>query len=555
MPRHPGNLFSNMSLQTGQVLHNRYRIVRLLARGGFGAVYRAWDLRLNGPVALKENFSTSPDAQKQFEQEAHILFNLRHPNLPRVIDHFNVPGTGQYLVMDYIEGEDLQTTLDKTRGPLPAAQVLHWIEQICDALTYMHNQAPSVIHRDVKPANIKITPEGRAILVDFGIAKMETPTSRTTVGARAVTLGYSPPEQYGHGHTNPRSDVYALGATTYTLLTGRVPPESVYILNGSMPAPPLVHTLNAHINPSVGHAIAKAMEVTQARRFDSAAAFKAGLHNSSMMSGNWRLWSIGISAVLIFLLCVGFTGWAGWQIFAPTPTFVLSPSSTLGPTSSPTSPPTFTPVASLTPAIVSPTPSLTLTLPPTLIPTPFFFENFSTPEGIWRNDASSSGYENGQLFIFISEGHHFAYELLDGHSYRNATIEVDASMTTTTPGGFGMVVRFRDLTEFYLIRLDSSQFKLEIVEYTYQASETTSPWTALSTVSFVRDEVIKGVGETNHLKVTMQDTEILVWVNGEYVGKMENVHNMEGMIGLYNCTCGGDGTANAYFDNLTITTP
>jgi len=202
-----------MNLVPGQLLNSRYRIVKLLGQGGFGAVYRAWDTNLHGPVAVKENFDPSPASQNQFAREASMLFLLRHNNLPRVIDHFNIPGQGQYLVMDFIEGEDLQAMLDQTGGPLDEATVLPWIEQVCDALEYMHSQNPPVIHRDIKPANIKITPQGQAILVDFGIAKTFDPNLATTQGARAVTPGFSPNEQYGQGRTDARTDVYALGAT------------------------------------------------------------------------------------------------------------------------------------------------------------------------------------------------------------------------------------------------------------------------------------------------------------------------------------------------------
>jgi serine/threonine-protein kinase len=216
-----------MPLEPGQVLNNRYRIAKLLGQGGFGAVYRAWDLNLERACALKENLEISEEAQRQFKREALILSGLSHPNLPRVIDHFIIPGQGQYLVMDYVEGEDLQEMLESTGRPLPEAQALSWISQVCDALVYLHSQNPPVIHRDIKPANIKITPQGQAMLVDFGIAKMYDAHLQTTLGARAVTAGYSPPEQYGSGMTDPRSDIYALGATLYHLLTGQQPPESI----------------------------------------------------------------------------------------------------------------------------------------------------------------------------------------------------------------------------------------------------------------------------------------------------------------------------------------
>ena len=209
-----------MPLAIGQVLQNRYRIDALLGQGGMGAVYRATDLHLGGVVAVKENLEVSPDAQRQFVREAGLLYQLRHPCLPRVSDYFLVPGLGQYLVMDYIAGEDLDQIL--ARGVrIPEQQAVAWIGQVLDALHFLHDQ--NVIHRDVKPANVKITPQGHVYLVDFGLAKVYDPHARTTTGARGVTPGYAPPEQYGAGRTDARTDVYSAGATLYALLTGQQP--------------------------------------------------------------------------------------------------------------------------------------------------------------------------------------------------------------------------------------------------------------------------------------------------------------------------------------------
>lgn len=241
------------NLSTGYVLNNRYRIVKRIGGGGFGDIYRTWDLNLGRACAVKENLETSQAAQQQFEQEAMFLAQLSHPNLPRVTDHFTIPGQGQYLVMDFIEGQDLQEQLDQI-GVLQVDQVLEWIDQVCSALEYLHSQSPPIIHRDIKPANIKITPQGKAMLVDFGIAKVYDASAKTTVGARAVTPGYSPPEQYGQGRTDVRTDIYALGATLYTLLTGQEPPESVMISAGQVPLTP-VRTLNPSVTPVVETAI------------------------------------------------------------------------------------------------------------------------------------------------------------------------------------------------------------------------------------------------------------------------------------------------------------
>ncbi len=264
-----------MTLSAGQILNNRYRIVELLGQGGFGAVYQAWDSNLDAPVAIKECLEISPKAQRQFKIEAQLLFKLHHANLPRVHDHFIIPGEGQYLVMDFVEGQDLGVML--LNGPLPEARVLPWIIQVCDALCYLHAQNPPVIHRDIKPGNIRITPEGKAMLVDFGLSKVYDPTLATSVGARGFTPGYSPPEQYGKGGTDVRSDLYALGATLYHLLTGQVPPDSVDIMSRVAKPPPPVVDIKKTITDAVSAAIVKAMALDREDRWESVRAFKQAI--------------------------------------------------------------------------------------------------------------------------------------------------------------------------------------------------------------------------------------------------------------------------------------
>ena len=293
-----------MLLSVGQVVQNRYRIAALLGQGGMGNVYRAWDLNLKIPVALKINLESSAESQQQFQEEAQLLARLTHPNLPRVTDYFTIPGSGEYLVMDYVEGEDLETLLEtRNSGQATSSnpnnpatfqqnstlviQALPWMIQVCEALNYLHGQNPPVIHRDIKPANIKITPEGRAVLVDFGIAKRYDPALSTFSGARAVTPGYSPPEQYGGASTDARSDIYALGATIYHLLTGRQPPESVQRVAGNAPVlnP---RQLNPAISPVLEQIILKAMAVSMDRRYQSALEMKTALESAVSSPITWQ---------------------------------------------------------------------------------------------------------------------------------------------------------------------------------------------------------------------------------------------------------------------------
>ena len=251
-------------LLTGVVLQGRYRITQLLGKGGMGAVYQAQDLRLGGrPVAVKENFDASAEAQAQFQLEANMLANLNHSNLPRVMDHFIESSGKQYLVMDFVEGEDLEQMLAR-QGCLTESQALLWFGQVCEAVECMHSQSPPIIHRDIKPANVIVTQAGKAMLVDLGIAKVYQYGKKTAVAARAVTPGFSPPEQYGGARTDARSDIYALGATLYCIVTGQVPPEAMDRLSGARLTPP--RQLNSTVSPTTEGAILWAMELNPTSR-------------------------------------------------------------------------------------------------------------------------------------------------------------------------------------------------------------------------------------------------------------------------------------------------
>ena len=158
-------------MERGTILHHRYRIVEILGQGGMGSVYRAVDENLGVPVAVKENLFTSDEYARQFKLEAVILAGLRHPNLPRVSDHFVVGETGQYLVMDFIEGEDLRQRMERL-GAISEEDAIQIGAAMCDALGYLHSRTPPILHRDLKPGNVKIAPDGRLLLVDFGLAKI-----------------------------------------------------------------------------------------------------------------------------------------------------------------------------------------------------------------------------------------------------------------------------------------------------------------------------------------------------------------------------------------------
>jgi eukaryotic-like serine/threonine-protein kinase len=259
-------------LAVDTLLRERYRVISLIGQGGMGAVYLAEDVRLPGRRCAVKEIRLPPgmpdeliaQARAQFHREATVLAQLDHPHLPKVSDFFTVDGR-DYLVMDYVAGTDLLQVVREARRKgrfLPEAQVLRWTEQLCAALSYMHRQDPPVLHRDIKPANIKLTPEGDVKLVDFGLVKpMDPQAASTFTGLRGVgSIPYTPLEQYGEvaDHTDVRSDLYALGATLYHLLTNEEPPsaQAIFLRDDALPPP---RQLRPDLSPTVEGAILAAM--------------------------------------------------------------------------------------------------------------------------------------------------------------------------------------------------------------------------------------------------------------------------------------------------------
>lgn len=378
-----------MPLSTGQLINNRYRIVKLISQGSYGAVYRAWDTQQNAPSTVKENLDNSPAAQRQFVRDAQRLFELNHPNLPRVFDAFSLPGYGQYLVMDFVEGDDLRDKLAQNGGPFLETQALPWLLQVCDALTYLHSQTPPVFHRDLKPANIRITPQGQAMMVDFGTAKVYDPNLRGALDSGAITPGFSAPEQYGVEISDVRSDVYALGSTAYALLTGKEPPPSMAILLGDVPAPPPANVANPQVSPHISAAIQRAMALEADKRFASVAEFKQALQkpvtataypggtssaSKKALTSRW-IWAAAAAGLVVLVLLAVFllaglgkdSGIAGRDATS-SPTEELVQVITIESSLTPVIEATQTPVPSAT---FSPTATASPTEPePTLEPSP-----------------------------------------------------------------------------------------------------------------------------------------------------------------------------------------
>ena len=287
------------TLPNGTILRGRYNLTNVVGQGGMGNVYRAEDTRLPGRVCAVKEIQSTPMAtaetreqeQRQFLREASLLAQLDHPNLPKVSDFFTENGL-DYLVMDYVPGSNLKELIDDSRVEgklLEPDVVMDWGKQLLDAIHYLHNQDPPVLHRDIKPANIKLTPDNRIKLVDFGLAKvLAGDDSRTiTVIQGRGTAYYTPLEQYGgeSEHTDARSDIYAVGATFYHLLSGKPPPEArARFLNPNVLRP--LYEINKLVSKDLAELIRWALEMHPDDRPETIAEFQEATFGSGRRPRN-----------------------------------------------------------------------------------------------------------------------------------------------------------------------------------------------------------------------------------------------------------------------------
>ncbi|HQU94297.1 MAG TPA: serine/threonine-protein kinase, partial [Pyrinomonadaceae bacterium] len=255
-----------------------------------GEVYLAVDQRLGSAVALKRTFFAGDEnLGSAFEREARVLARLRHPVLPKVSDHFG-ENDEQFLVMEHISGDDLSKRIEANAKPFPLSWVMFWADQLLDALSYLHSHEPPIIHRDIKPQNLKLTDENHIVLLDFGLSKTSTGQTNLASGTGSTgsvvgyTPHYAPMEQIRGIGTSPKSDLYSLSATLYQLMTNTIPSDALTradgLLNG-MPDPIKAPTLlNPEVPPAVSEVILRGMEVSQEKRYSNAREMQKALRKA-----------------------------------------------------------------------------------------------------------------------------------------------------------------------------------------------------------------------------------------------------------------------------------
>src|SRR5712671_3605287 len=293
-----------MPLPLGTILDGKFKIIQVLGEGGMGTVYKVEQVGRPGYFrAVKElliNANTTEEERKsaieRFDKEIDLLFNMKHPRIPSLILSFQERGN-YYFVMEFVPGRSLEKILEDNKGPLDEEKVIHWMMQVCEALSYIHSRTPPIILRDLKPGNIMVAPDGDVQLIDFGIARKFDPNKRTNT-ENLGTISYASPEHLGSitapgqrrsaqnpgklVQTDARSDIYSLGATMYHLLTNYEPDPIQTPATGSILAKnPRLRTVrvnNTLVCP-IEQVIIKAMQQNPAQRFQNAEAMRTALQH------------------------------------------------------------------------------------------------------------------------------------------------------------------------------------------------------------------------------------------------------------------------------------
>ncbi len=590
-----------MPLQSGQVVRNRYQIHDQLGQGGMGAVYVARDMALEQRVAVKEMRPASDlsgtvldGLRQQFQREARVLAGLTHPNLPRVIDYF-IENDNEYLVMDYIEGQALNDVL-KTQGRpgLPEAQVLDWARQLLDALEYIHGK--NVLHRDIKPANVRLTPDGRAFLVDFGLVKLYDPSSPQTVMVLrgAGTPQYAPPEQIdsSYGHTDARSDIFALGATLYYLLTGKLPPSITERLIKESTIPP-IRSQSPNVSPATEAAIFKAIQMRPNDRFQTAAEMRAAM---AQASATMVYSQPPARSVMPPTYVPPSQSAAPSHKFAPKQASGRQPVTPVGPPSQQASRPPAQ-YSTPPPQSVYPAPAPKRSGPPTLVwmggcgclavvvacllflawgawldanltptppgvPTPasgqaLYLDDFSNPDSGWDvydEENAAVGYEGDKYFIAIKRNNWLAWANAEpALDLENVIIEVEAVLEqgpADDKAEFGVICRYQDSKNY-------NYFSVRVDGYAAIIRMNEGDQVVISSADkkYQSAAAIKSGQAANHIRASCIGDKLELYINGELAAQAQDDAPLpSGDVGLI---AGAYDEANVRFtfDNMLVSVP
>lgn len=546
-------------LNPGEVLQNRYRIDNLLGEGGMGAVYKAYDTRLKINVALKEmvpqpglDERTLEQLHQQFEQEATVLAPLSHPSLVRVGDYFE-EGDNTYLVMDFAEGESLIDIIEE-KGAISEAQVLTWALQLLDALTYCHSR--SVIHRDIKPQNVIISPDGRVVLVDFGLVKLWDPDDpHTKTVMRGVgTPEYAPPEQYSsqEGHTDPRSDLYGLAATMYHALAGEPPLGAAERMADPEQFIP-VREIAPDVSPRTSIAVMKAMALARSQRWRSAKEMAEALVEGETLplEPTERPGAIGRPAVpartkelpkeeeaaalakrgwvwvVAVVVVVGALAAGGWWLYqsglltggtdvaqatlpptvteAPAvetdvPDATAKPTEASQPTVEPTSPPSASDKArafaeSILAAIGDRSPD--------------YEDSFGDSGSGWtllKTSDVETGYQDGEYVVIASPNYSMYADSASLPAFADFALEIDGRFEAGEVGYWGASWQWGD-AQVTGVLLPYLAGPVQMVH---------CEGADCSSLGDIRNPALNPIGETNHLQIIVKGAEIAVALNGEW---------------------------------------
>ncbi len=548
-------------LTKGTILQNRYRIEKVLGHGGMGALYEAWDSRLNVRCVAKQTWARTADDRAQFEREAQILARLKHPQLPAVTDHFIEPNGDQFLVMEFVSGKDLEERQEGRGKPFSENEVRNWTLQLLAILDYLHRQSPPVIHRDIKPANVKITPEGRVMLLDFGIAKQQLPNMQTISGALAATPEFAPPEQMDPALiTDARTDLYALGATMYLLLTGEPLPSAVQRMSGKDVTPP--RQLNPDISPWIEQIVLRAVELRMDDRYQTAEEFRADLLTEGKSSAPTRMltgtppkltsmtaqlavvprwvWAIIALAVMPLLCCMGLFFW-GMVIRdgKATPTAqVVIPTEELNPP----------------PPVTTPTLWDTVKWKPLTEPTPpprgaevEFEDDFRVPHSAWYMGADADVQrfvEDEQFHIVVAPDDYWGWARLEDHNFTDFVLDVTtAQIGGPTDGEFGVLFRYQDSDNYYAAEISANGW-LRVFKMVEDEKYDLVQWET-------EPLVIEGLGNAHHLRVIAQESRLAFYINGTLAALVADDDFVDGRIALQAGT-NDEGGVHVAFDDVRI---